>query len=86
MIALFHRIWRLVMNGTDERALGTALAGGAIAAATLEALFDKGILSLEESRAVLDKAMMALGPIGSDAVNARRIVASMMAGKFSARG
>jgi hypothetical protein len=74
------------MTGNDERTMASALAGGAVAAATLEALFDKGLLTLDEARSVLDKAMMALGPFGSDAANARRIVASMMAGKFSARG
>ena len=75
------------MNGTDERAMGTALAGGAIAAAALEALFDKGLLSLEEARAVLDKAMLALGSVGQSEgiVYARRTIAALQSGKFSAR-
>ena len=40
----------------DKLALGSAITGGAIAAALIETLFDKGALTLEESRTVLDRA------------------------------
>ena len=41
------------MSDANSTANGTALAGGAIASALVETLFDKGILSLDESRASL---------------------------------
>ena len=74
-------------DARDERAIGTALAGGALAAATLEALFDKGFLNLDEARAVLDKTMISLGSVGQaeGVVYARRMIASLQSGKFSAR-
>lgn len=74
-------------NGINPQA--TALAGGAIASAILDVLFDKGILTLDEARSVLDKAMHAIGPViqvpGSGGLEASRIVAGMMSGKYSAR-
>jgi hypothetical protein len=75
-------------NGTDVFAGATALAGGAIAAATLDALFDKGILTLEESRAILDRAMKSLAPaMQTEAgINASKIIGSLQRGRFSARG
>jgi hypothetical protein len=51
------------MATSEELAFGTTLAGGAVACAVLEALFDKGILSLDESRGVLNRAMAAIGPV-----------------------
>jgi hypothetical protein len=83
---LFYRIKECVMTNTNERAIGTALAGGVLAAATLEALFDKGLLTLDEARAVLDKTMIDLGSVGQaeGAVYARRLIASLQSGKFSA--
>ena len=45
------------MADNTDLAMGSALAGGAIAVATIEALFDKGILTLDEARSVLDRAM-----------------------------
>jgi hypothetical protein len=68
--------------------IGTALAGGAIAAALLEALYDKGILNLDESRAVLDKAIKSLTPVMQmeGGMQAARIIGSLQSGKFSARG
>jgi hypothetical protein len=70
-----------------DLAMGSALAGGVIAAALVETLFDKGILSLEESRAVLDKAIRALGPIMQQpgGLQAAQIIGGMQSGKFSAR-
>jgi hypothetical protein len=49
-------------NDTGEKlALGAAIAGGALAAALLEMLFDKGALTLEESRTVLERALHNIG-------------------------
>ncbi len=45
-------------NGFDQ-AEATGLAGGAISAALLEALFDKGVLNL----AFLDRALVSLSPV-----------------------
>jgi hypothetical protein len=76
------------MTGTDERAMGTALAGGVIATALLEALYDKGLLNRQEARAVLGSAMISLGNVAQaeGAAFARRLVASLQSGKFAARG
>jgi hypothetical protein len=78
---------REAFMANDERALGLAMAGAAIAAATLEALFDKGVLNLAEVRSVLDKSMSALGThSGAPGVNqARTVIASMQSGRFSER-
>jgi hypothetical protein len=71
----------------DKQALGTAIAGGAIAAALIERLFDKGVLSLDDARGVLDSAMRPAGrhAHSEGGYEASQIIASMMRGKFSAR-
>jgi hypothetical protein len=56
----------------DKLALGSAIAGGAIVAALIEALLDKGILSVEESRTVLDHALRRLPPGGQRRSRSRR--------------
>ena len=43
--------------------MGTALAGGVIATAFLEALYDKGLLNRQEAREVLASAMISLGNV-----------------------
>src|SRR5436309_13219702 len=48
-------------NTGDKLALGSAIAGGALVAALIEVLFDKGALTLEESRTVLDRALRNVG-------------------------
>ncbi|WP_400769408.1 hypothetical protein [Methylosinus sporium] len=75
------------MSEDNSLVKGTALAGAAIAVATIEALFDKGILSLQESRAILDHAMRALGPSMQtpEGYAASQIIAGFLRGKFSAR-
>jgi polyhydroxyalkanoate synthesis regulator phasin len=75
------------MSNGNAQALGTALAGGAIAASLIETLHDKGILTLDESRAVLDRAMKSLAPVmqAEGGMQASRIIGGMMTGKFSAR-
>ncbi|MGD0762668.1 MAG: hypothetical protein ABR929_05655 [Roseiarcus sp.] len=75
------------MSDTETQAKATALAGGAIASALLETLFDKGTLSLDESRSVLDRAIRSLGlvmqtPEGMSAVS---LIGALQRGKFSAR-
>jgi hypothetical protein len=71
---------------TDKRALGSALAGGAIAAALIETLFEKNLLTLMEARTVLDRAMQTIG-FHSHADGSREamdIITSLMRGRFSA--
>ena len=69
--------------------MGAALAGGAIASATLEALFDKGIITIDKGRAILSKAMLSLGPAIQNAHGAHeafQIIGALQRGKFAARG
>ncbi|MGZ4983871.1 MAG: hypothetical protein ACXV9Q_07205, partial [Chthoniobacterales bacterium] len=47
---------------TGERAAGNALAGGTIGAALIEVLLEKKVLTLEEARDVLNRALRALAP------------------------
>jgi hypothetical protein len=77
-----------IMMDKDDLATGTAWAGAAIAAALLETLFDKGILTREESRGVLDRAMKALAPVMQTPAGfqASRVIGTLQTGKFSARG
>jgi hypothetical protein len=71
----------------DKHALGSAIAGGAIAAALIETLFDKKLLTLDEARVVLDRAMRTVGlHIQTDGgIEASHIIAGLMRGKFTAR-
>jgi hypothetical protein len=78
----------VVMATREELAEGTALAGGAIAAALLEHLFDKELISLADGRTVLERAMRSVGlalqtPAGYQAA---QIIGALQRGKFSARG
>ena len=72
----------------DKHALGSAIAGGAIAVALIETLFDKGILSLDEARGVLDRAMRMAGIFSRSAggFEAAQIIASMQRERFNAGG
>jgi hypothetical protein len=45
-----------------ERMTGVGLAGGLVISALLDTLHAKGILTLEESRNVLDAALASIGP------------------------
>jgi hypothetical protein len=69
----------------DRLALGSAIAGGAIAAALIETLFDKGALTLEESRTVLDRALrnVSLHHQADGAREAVDIIGRLMRGRFS---
>jgi hypothetical protein len=73
---------------SDINAQALAIAGGAIAAALIDALHDKGILDLMEARAILDKAMHRIGPVvmTPEGGQASRLVADMLKTKYSARG
>jgi hypothetical protein len=77
-----------MMPTDDERAAATALAGGAVSAALLETLMDKNILSRNEARTVLQKALATVGTFadtpGGQA--AEVVITRMLAGKFSVRG
>ena len=68
--------------------MGTALAGSVIAAALLETLFDKEILTLIEAQTVLDSAMHSLAPVAQspEGFAAAQIIGALQKGKFSARG
>ncbi len=76
------------MAGDDTtRAQGLALAGGAITAALLETLYAKGILTLDEGRGILDKAMRRVGIHKTpEAAEAFKVIGDMQRGPFSARG
>ena len=72
---------------TNQTADGAALAGGTIATALLEALFVKGALSLDESRAILQAAMGSLLPVihTPQGASALRIIGDLQREKFCAR-
>jgi hypothetical protein len=71
----------------DKLALGSAIAGGAIAAALIETLFDKGMLTLEESRTLLDRALrnVSFHHRADGAREAVDIITKLMRGRFAAR-
>jgi len=72
----------------NAQALGPAIAGGAMTAALIEVLFDKGVLTLDESRDVLKNAMRKIGiqvQSAEGAFAAHQLLGSMLTGKFSAR-
>jgi hypothetical protein len=75
------------VSDDSDRTTGTSLAGGVIAAALLEALFDKGLLDLTQCRNVLDRAMKGLTPVMQTPAGwqAAQIIGSLQRGKFSAR-
>jgi hypothetical protein len=77
-----------VTNIARSNPMGTALAGSVIAAALLETLFDKEILTLIEARTVLDSAMHGLAPVAQspEGFAAAQIIGALQKGKFSARG
>ena len=72
------------MADNTDSAMASALAGAAISEALLEALFDKEILSLDESRAILDRAMKSLTPVmlTVPGMAAAGIIGVLQRGKF----
>lgn len=71
----------------DTPGLGSAIAGGAIAMALIEALLDKGVLTLDEARGVLDGALRLIGPFMSTdgGTEAAHIIARLGALRFTER-
>jgi hypothetical protein len=73
----------------NNAALGASIAGGAIATALIETLFDKGALTLDEARAVLERAGRMVGAYAASsegAQDALQIIGSLQRGRFTARG
>jgi len=71
----------------EKLAHGSAIAGGALATALLEMLFDKGMLTLEESRTVLERALHNIG-IHQRADGGREaadLITKLMHGRFATR-
>jgi hypothetical protein len=78
----------MATNSTgDKVALGSAIAGGAIATALIETLFDKGVLTLDESRRVLERALRTVSfhHQADGAHQAVDIITGLMRGRFSER-
>lgn len=75
------------MDANEKRTFAIALAGGAISSALLDVLHEKGILSLDEARDVLGRALKQVGGVSQNegAYEAMGIITTMMAGRFSAR-
>jgi len=67
--------------------MGSAIAGGAIAAALIEILFEKSALNLDESRTVLERALrnVSFHNRSDGAREAADIITKLMRGRFSAR-
>jgi hypothetical protein len=78
------------MSSKEEQAMGSALAGGAIATAILEFLLDSETITRDDARAILDKARLSFSPTivnSSGGHEAIEIIKAMLQGrKFSARG
>src|SRR5262249_45189486 len=75
-------------NDTGEKlALGSAIAGGALATALLEVLFDKGMLTLEESRTVLERALRNVGvhQRSNGGREAADVITRLIQGRFATR-
>ena len=74
-------------NPGDKLALGSAIAGGAIVAALIEVLLDKGILSVEEARTVLDRALRNVGfhQRADGGREAADLITKLMRGRFSSQ-
>jgi hypothetical protein len=72
------------MNIQEDRSRALALAGGAIVSALLDALVEKDMLSVREVRAVLLKAMNAIGPYAQTPVGyeASGMIATIMHDRF----
>lgn len=72
----------------DKQAMGSAIAGGAIATAMIETLLDNQIITLDQARDMLQRALRTIGIYsGADgAYEASRIIQDLLGGRFSARG
>lgn len=74
-------------NTEIDKIAGVGLAGGAVVSALLDTICTKGILTLDESRGVLDTAMKALAPHMRTPAGyeASQIIGALMRGRFTAR-
>ena len=72
---------------SQSNIVGASLAGGVLCAELLETLFDKGVLTRDECRAVLTRAMSDLSLVAqtTEGHSAQRIIGSLQAGKFTER-
>ncbi|WP_027556156.1 hypothetical protein [Bradyrhizobium sp. Cp5.3] len=75
------------MADNETRAKATALTGACIASALLDALYAKGILTLDEARGVLTSAMQQVGPHAqtSEGYIATGMIGNMLSGPYTAR-
>ncbi len=69
----------------DAKAISSGLAGGAIAAALLETFFAKQILTFEEAREVLNRALTQVRVHSScpEGWEAARVIGELQRGRFS---
>jgi hypothetical protein len=76
------------MADNNTKSLGHAIAGGVIAGALMTKLADKGLLSVDDCRDILDTALRAIGtfPRTEEDAFASRIIQSMLRDHFPARG
>lgn len=75
------------MSNHSDTNTSVALAGGAITAELLGVLHERGVLSLDDSRLILDRAMKALAPVATTGNGhaAQMIIADMLKTKYPAR-
>jgi hypothetical protein len=73
------------MTIQEDRSRAMSLAGGAIVGALLDVLVEKDILTVREVRAVLVKAINAVGPYAHTSVGyeASGMIAAMMRDRFA---
>ncbi len=73
-----------MVDTSAEKMIGVGLAGGVVICALLDTLHAKGILTLEESRNILDDALRAVGPYAQspEGFEAMQII-GLLRGRFS---
>jgi hypothetical protein len=71
----------------SDRTDGAALAGGLLASALMDTLVDKSIITIDEARLIVDKAMRGIGPdIQTPAgFAAADVLKALLVGKYSKR-
>jgi hypothetical protein len=69
----------------NARTMGNAIAGGVIAVSLMQTLQEKGLLSVDECRGVLGKALRALNPsIGPEEGAAALLIGSLLRDQYPA--
>jgi hypothetical protein len=73
-----------MVDTSAEKMFGVSLAGGVVGCGLLGTLYAKGILTLEESRNILDDALRAIGPYAQspEGFQAMQII-GLLRGRFS---